>query len=154
MKARMVVLTLGLFLAGVAVAFADDAKMGTWKLDEAKSKIGAGAPKNHTVVYATEGDNMKVTVDGTDADGKPTHNEWTGKFDGKDYPVTGDAMSDTRSYKQVDPNTLELTVKKDGKVIVTCRIVVSADGKTRTVTTRGTNAKGEKITSKAVYTKE
>jgi len=36
---------------GVAVCFAADAFMGTWKLNEAKSKIGAGSPKNSTVVY-------------------------------------------------------------------------------------------------------
>ena len=55
-------------------------------------------------------------VDGTDAEGKPTHNEWTGKFDGKDYPLTGDPSADTRSYKVVNDNTTDLTNKKDGKV--------------------------------------
>ena len=39
----------------------------------------------------------KVTVDGTDSDGKPVHNEWTGKYDGKDYPVTGSSTNDTLS---------------------------------------------------------
>jgi hypothetical protein len=55
-----------------------------------------------TVVYEAVGDSIKATVDGVDAQGKPTHNEWTGKFDGKDYPVTGDPSSDTRSVKQID----------------------------------------------------
>ena len=128
--------------------------MGTWKLNEAKSKFAPGAPKNTTVVYAAAGDSIKVTVDGTDADGKATHNEWTGKFDGKDYPLTGDPTSDMRSYKQVDDRTLELTNKKNGKVTVTGKIVVSADGKTRTVTTSGTNAKGEKVENTAVYDKQ
>ena len=86
--------------------------MGTWKLNEAKSKFAPGVPKNHTVVYETAGDNVKVTVDGTDKDGKSTHNEWTGKFDGKDYPVTGDPTSDMRSYKKVGDRVLKLTVKK------------------------------------------
>ena len=45
--------------------------------------------------YEAVGDNVKVTVDGTDGEGKPTHNEWTGTFDGKDYPLTGDPASDT-----------------------------------------------------------
>jgi hypothetical protein len=58
---------------------------------------------------------VKVTVDGTDKDGNPTHNEWTGKFDGNDYPVTGDPNSDARSLKKIDDRTLELTVKKGGK---------------------------------------
>src|SRR5258705_3388356 len=111
MKARATVLTLALCFVGVAVCFAAAAFMGTWKLNEAKSKIGAGAPKNTTVVYEAAGDSVKVTVEGTDPEGKPAHNEWTGKFDGKDYPVTGDPNQDARSYKKVDDRTLLLTVK-------------------------------------------
>src|SRR2546427_9415773 len=83
MSARAIVLTVVLCFVGVAVCIADDANMGTWKLNEAKSKLGPGAPKNNTVVYEAAGDNVKVTVEGTDIDGKSTHNEWTGKFDGK-----------------------------------------------------------------------
>lgn len=128
--------------------------MGTWKLNEAKSKFAPGTGKNHTVVYAAAGDSVKITVDGTDANGKATHSEWTGKFDGKDYPVTGDSAADTRSYKSVDDRTLEFTVKKDGKVTVNGRVVVAADGKTRTVTTSGTSAKGEKFENVAVFDKQ
>ena len=52
MKARTVLLTLVLcFLAGAA-CFASDIQVGTWKLNEAKSKIAAGTPKNSTVVYS------------------------------------------------------------------------------------------------------
>ena len=154
MKVRSMVLILALCFVGVAVCFADDAHMGTWKLNEAKSKLGPGAPKNNTVVYAAAGYNVKVTVDGTDSDGKPTHNEWTGKFDGKDYPVTGDPNSDARSYEKIDDRTLGLTVKKGGNITTTGRIVVSADGKSRTVTTSGTDATGKKISSTAVYDKQ
>jgi hypothetical protein len=154
MKARTIALTLVLCFVAVAVGFASNPNMGTWKLNEAKSKLGPGAPKNNTVVEEAAGDNVKVTVDGTDSTGKPTHNEWTGKFDGKDYPVTGDPNSDTRSIKKVDERTLEITVKKYGKVTVSRRIVVSADGKSRTVTTSGTDLKGNKVTSTAVYDKQ
>jgi hypothetical protein len=153
MKTRTMVVTLALSLAAAAVCLASP-HMGTWKLNEGKSKFAPGMPKNKTVVYEAAGDNVKVTVDGTDADGKSTHNEWTGKFDGKDYPVTGDPSSDMRSYKKVDDRTMELTVKKDGKVTVSGRIVVSADGKTRTVTTSGTDAKGKKGKNAAVYDKQ
>jgi hypothetical protein len=129
-------------------------QMGTWKLNEAKSKIAAGMGKNNTVVYAAAGDDMKVTVDGTDAEGKPSHNEWTGKFDGKDYPVTGDRSADMRAYKMVDDNTLHVTNKKDGKVTLTGKIVVAADGKSRILTLHGTDAKGEEVKSMAAYDKE
>ena len=131
MKARATVVTLALCLVGVAACFAADSFMGTWKLNEAKSKIGAGSPKNTTVVYEAAGDDVKVTVDGTDGDGKPVHSEWTGKYDGKDYPVTGDSSTDTRSYKKVNDHTLMFTNKKGEKVTISGRAVVSATTKSR-----------------------
>jgi hypothetical protein len=152
MKTRPILLTLALCFV-TALAFASP-MMGTWKLNEAKSKIPAGAPKNNAVVYAAAGDSVKVTVDGVDSAGKPTHNEWTGKFDGKDYPLTGDPMSDTRSYKKIDDRTTELTNKKGGKVTLTGKIVISADGKSRTVTVSGTDPMGMKVEMTAVYDKE
>src|SRR5258708_36286698 len=118
MNAKTIVLTLALCFVAAVVCFASDLHMGTWKLNEAKSKLAPGAGKNNTVVYEAAGDNVKVTVDGVDRDGKPTHNEWTGKFDGKDYPVTGDPTSDMRSYKVVNDHTMDLTIKKGGKVTV------------------------------------
>jgi hypothetical protein len=154
MSTRSTALTLMLGSLAVAVCVAADPNMGTWKLNEAKSKLNPNGPRNHTVIYAPAGDSVKVTVDGTDPSGKPTHNEWTGKFDGKEYAVTGDATSDMRSYTRVDDHTLELTGKKGGQVTLTGRVVVSADGKTRTVTVNGTDAKGNKFTSTAVYDKQ
>jgi hypothetical protein len=129
--------------------------MGTWKLNEAKSKFTPGTAKNTLVIYkdAMLG-RVKITVDGIDAKGKPTHHEWTGNFDGKDYAVTGDPTSDMRVYTKVDEHTLSMTFKKGGKVTGTGRVVVSADGKSRTVTTNGTNAKGKKFTNVAVYDKQ
>ncbi len=153
MKAKKMMLTLALCVVAGTVCFAS-VQMGTWKLNEAKSKLVPGAAKIHTVLYEAAGDNVKVTVDGTGSDGKPTHNEWTGKFDGKDYPVTGDPTSDARSYKMVNERTLELTVKKDGKVTTTGRITVSADGKSRTVSTSGTDSKGKKFKGTAVYDRQ
>ena len=154
MKAKLVVMMLALCIAGVAVCFARSSMMGTWKLNEAKSKFGAGATKNSTVIYEAAGDSVKVTVEGTDTTGATTHSDWTGKFDGKDYPVTGDPTSDARSYKTIDDHTLELTVKKGGKVTITGRIVTSADGKTRTLTVSRTDAAGKKVESTAVYDKQ
>ena len=154
MKTRTILASLAVFLGASALGFADDANMGTWKLNEAKSKISTGAPKNSTVAYTAAGDKVKVTVDGVDAEGKPVHHEWTGQFDGKDYPVSGDPTSDVRSYKKVDDHTLEFTAKKGGKVTLSGKVVVSADGKSRTVTTSGTDAKGAKTSTTAVYDKQ
>ena len=154
MKRIVILITFAALCFGVAVAQADNPQMGTWKLNEAKSKFGPGANKNHTVVYEAAGDSTKVTVDGTDGEGNPTHNEWTGKFDGKFYAVTGDPTSDTRSYRKIGSRTLTLIAKKGAKVTLTGRVVVSVDGKTRTVTTTGTNAKGKRVTNTAVYDKQ
>ena len=153
MKTRSIGLTVALCFLAAAACFASDAQMGTWKLNEAKSKLARGMGKNKNVVYAAAGDKVKVTVDGTDSAGKPAHNQRTGKFDGKDYPVTGDPTSDSRSYKKVNDHTLDLTVKKGGKITSTGRIVVAADGKTRTITTSGTDAKGKKFKSTGIYDK-
>jgi len=150
MKTGTMRLIFALCFLGATLCFADDPQMGTWKLNETKSKFAPGVPKNHTVVYEAVGDNVKITVDGTDKEGKPTHSEWTGKFDGKDYPVTGDPTSDMRSYTKVGDRVLQLTVKKDGKVTVAGRVVVSPDGKTRMVTATEAGA----FRAKAIYDKQ
>jgi hypothetical protein len=155
MKIRTVLVCLVALFAGLSLALAADANMGTWKLDEAKSTFAPGGTKNSMVVYSpAAGDMVKVTVDGVDKDGKAMHNEWTGKFDGKDYPVTGEPNYDTRSYTKVDAHTMDMTVKKAGKVIGTGRIVVAADGKTRTVTTKSTDPANASLNFTATYVKQ
>jgi endonuclease YncB( thermonuclease family) len=154
MKARMFLLTVALCFAGTALSLAQSPQMGTWKLNEAKSKTPAGFVKNSTVIYAADGDKVKVTTDGTDRDGKPQHTEWTGKLDGKDYPLTGDSSGDSRSYKMIDEHNLDLTNKKAGKVTTTGHVVVSADGKTRTLHLTGTDSSGKKVSSVSMYDKQ
>lgn len=154
MKVQTVGLTLALCFFAGAACFAADPNIGTWKLNEAKSKTAPGMAKLTAVVYEAVGDQVKCTVDGTDADGKPIHNEWTGKFDGKDYAVTGDPKSDLRSYKKIDSHTLDFTVKKGDKTIATVRIVVAADGKSRTVTASGTDEHGKTFKNTSVYDKQ
>ena len=154
MKVRKMLLALAALFAAAVVCFAADPNIGTWKLNDAKSKISPGAGKNTNVVVAAAGDSLKVTVNGIGPEGKPTHNEWTGKFDGKDYPITGDPASDMRSYKAVNDHTQDLTEKKGGKPTNTGRIVVSADGKTRTVTASRTDPDGKKVSFTYVYDKQ
>jgi hypothetical protein len=154
MKVRLIVAAVALLFSWAVVCVADSPQMGTWKLNEAKSKFSKGAPKNNTVVYEAAGNDIKVTVDGVDGEGNSTHNEWTGKFNGRFYAVTGDPASDMRAYRRINSRTLALTVKKGGKVTVTGRIVVSANGRTRTVTTSGRDSKGRRISTTAVYDKQ
>jgi hypothetical protein len=132
MRTRTIAWTLALCFLAAAVCFASP-HMGTWKLNEAKSKVAPGTTKNHTVIYEAAGDDVKII--------------------GKDYPVTGDPTSDARSYTVVDDNTLDFTIKKEGKVTITGQVVVSADGKTRSVTVNGMDAQGKKYSSTSVYDK-
>lgn len=156
MKLKAVLFAFALIFASAVVASAQDPNIGTWKLNEAKSRFAKGATKNHTVVYESAGDldTTKVIVDGTAADGSSIHSEWTGKFNGVYYPVTGDANSDSRMYSRVNKNTLSITAKKDGKVTMTGTITLSRNGTGRTVTTSGLNAQGKWIRNTAVYDKQ
>lgn len=154
MKLRTILLTLALGFAAAASTFACDPNLGTWKLREAKSRFSATAAKNLTVTYAADGSNIKITADATEPQGQLTHSAWMGRFDGKDYPVVGDPALTTRSYKKIDDHTAEFTEKKDGKVTIRGRIVVSADGKSRTVTGIGADANGRKVKYTAVYDRE
>ena len=154
MKIRTIALTLAFCFLGAAACLAADPQMGTWKLNESKSKITPGTLKNTHVVYSSMFGEVKIKSDGIDANGKPIHVEWSGKFDGKDYPVNGDPNSDARSYMKVNERTLTTSNKKNGKVTVTGQIVVSPDGKGRTVTLTGTAPKGKKFKNVAVYDKQ
>jgi hypothetical protein len=153
MKIRIAVMAVALSFVAATACFAANAQLGTWKFNEAKSKIPAGMGKNTTVVYAEQKDKIKVTVDGVDKDGKPTHSVWVGKFDGKAYPVKGNLPYNSVAYKMVNDRTNDITTMKDGKTVWSGRITVSADGKSRTVTINGTGADGKKFKGKAVYDK-
>ena len=153
MRTKTISLSAILSIAAAAICFASNPTMGTWKLNESKSTFGDGAGKTTMVVWAKTGHESKCTVDGTDADGKKTHSVWAGKLDGKDYPITGDAQSDTRSFKLNGENTLDMVSKKNGKIVGEGTIVVAPDRKTRTVTSTITNAKGAKVTSTQFYDK-
>ena len=155
MKIKTLVSLLVVCLFALAVYAAENPNMGTWKLNEGKSKIPAGAGKNTTVVYSDAGDGMiKVTTDGVDGSGKAAHSEWTGKFDGKPYPVTGNDGADSRSYTAKGERTLDIANMKGGKTVASGKIEVAKDGKTRTVEIEGTSADGKKYKAKYEYDKQ
>ena len=153
MNTRIAVVAVALSLTATAACFAANPHMGTWKLNEAKSKMPAGMGKNTTVSYIEQKDKIKITVDGVDKNGKPTHSVWLGKFDGKAYPVKGNLPYNSVAYRVVNDRTNDITAMKDGKTIWNGRITVAADGKSRTVTLNGTGADGKKFKGTAVYDK-
>jgi hypothetical protein len=154
MKTRIAVMALAVSFMAAGACFAANPHLGTWKLNEAKSKLVPGMGKSTMVTYTEEKDKIKVTVEGVDKDGKPTHGVWVGKFDGKAYPAKGNMSWNSAAYKEVNDRTNEITTMKDGKTVWSGKIAVAADGKSRTVTINGTDEKGKKFSSKAVYDKE
>jgi hypothetical protein len=138
----------------LSLAAASDVNLGVWKLNEAKSQLIDGQPKATRIAYEVSGDSVKVITDGEDGAGKPTHNEWTGRYDGQDYPVTGDPGADTRALKQLDAHTVQFVAKKAGHDVATGIIVVSSDGKTSTVNMTQKLAPNIQGHSYAVYDRE
>ena len=153
MKNRIAVVAVALSFLATAACFAANPHMGTWKLNEAKSKLVPGMGKNTMVTYTEEKDKIKVAVEGVDKNGKPTHGVWVGKLDGKAYPTKGNLPYNSVAYKVVNDRTYDLTAMKDGKMVWSGKSTVSADGKSRTVTLNGTGADGKKFSGKAVYDK-
>lgn len=144
-----------MLLTATAAAFAANPLMGTWKLNEGKSKFPPGATKNTTVTYtAANGDMIKCAVDGVDKDGKPIHWTWVGKFDGKPYQLKGSPAFDTLTYKPVNERTNKTIATKAGKMVMTGTMTVAKDGKSRVVTLTGTGANGQKFTETTYYDKQ
>ncbi len=154
MRTRPVVLTLAMCLACLTLCSAQDWMIGSWKLNEANSKFIPGFAKNLTVVYSVAGDKIKCTIDGFDGQGKPLHTEWTGKFDGEYYPLSGDPKGEMRAYKKVNEREMQEVTEKDSNVTGMNRIVVFADGKSRSVITNLTDREGDKMTNVAIYDRQ
>jgi hypothetical protein len=157
MKTRSLVVTFVLCLFALTTSFAQDPNLGTWKLNEAKSNIPAGVGKNTTVVYSAAGNDINVTTDGVNAAGQPAHTEWTGKFDAKPYPVSGDPNVDYRAYKTKGNRTLLLANMKGDKTVSNGKIELAKDGKSRTLEMTyfaGDGKSKKKTHAKYVYDKQ
>jgi hypothetical protein len=140
-----------------AVALAADPFIGTWKLNTGKSKMDASPtpmPRSETLKNAAQGNGIKTTFEGIDAQGKEIHIESTGAWDGKDFPVKGDPGADMISLKKVDANTVVVVAKKAGKEAGTVRTTVSKDGKTMTTVVKGKHDKGKEWSYTQVWDKQ
>ena len=142
-------------LASAQPKSAPDPFLGTWVLNVAKSNYSPGPPpKEQTVLYEAAGEAVKVTSRTTDATGKMITTVYTAGFDGNDSPVTGNPDFDAISQKRVNPNTVEFTRKRAKKVVMTGTNVVSADGRTRTITLSGVDGLGRRVMSTIIYDKK
>jgi hypothetical protein len=137
---------------GPAAAQATDPLVGTWTLNVAKSTFSPGPGlKSGSVTFHAVPAGMHVMAEMMDAQGAAQKTEYTANYDGKDYPITGVAGVDTVSLKKIDATTGERTDKKGGKVVGTWQRKVSADGKTLTVTQKGTDAQGRAVNNVLVF---
>jgi hypothetical protein len=150
----VVSLLVGVVAMAGTLAVAGENWVGTWKLNAAKSKLAATGIRAATLKFEATPAGIKLTSDGTDAEGKPMHGGYTSKFDGKDVAWSGNPLADTASPKKIDDNNYENVWKQGGKATVTASVSVSADGKTLTVTQNGKDPKGVAVTSVAVYDKQ
>jgi hypothetical protein len=140
-------------VSGTALAQSTDPLIGNWKLNAGKSK-GTSLKGGSTKIEAV-GEGVKFTVEFVGADGTVSHFEFSGKFDGNDNPVTGNSpYGDVVALTRIDAKTTQITSKKGGKVTATSTVVVSDDGKTRTTTTKGTDAKGKPLDAVSFYEKQ
>jgi hypothetical protein len=144
-----------LALSSILVAQTDPT-LGTWRLNVAKSKYSPGpAAVSETRIYeVAPGGGVKATFNRVEAGGMKRTITYTAMYDGKDYPYMGSPDADMISLKRIDANTIEAVQKKNGKVSLTTRAVISPDGKTRTLTTTGTNAQEQKINNVLVFDRQ
>ncbi len=129
----------GLILLGAALAAqAPDPFAGTWQLDADNSTFDPGpGPTDRSMKFETTPNGLHHQTLSPTLFAGTNIIDYTAKFDGKDYEITGSGL-DTVSLKRIDAKTIERTGKESGKVSESCTMKISADGKTLTVTTKGT----------------
>ena len=147
-KAPLLLAVLGL----TGSLWAADLHVGTWKMNTEKSKFGGSQPLKSDIVKFEELENgIKLTSEFITADGITRHDEFTAKYDGKDYP----RPKGTISFIKIDAYTFDQVMKEDGKVVATAREVISKDGKTITRTIKWKDEKGQDLTTSiVVYEKQ
>ena len=137
-----------------AAAQAKDPFLGNWLLDSDHSTFVPGpAPEDRTMTLEEKDGALhhitrtrNLFLGGTD------DIEYTAKFDGKDYPITGTGL-DTVSLKRTGARTIERTGKVRGKATEGCTMEVSADGKVLTLTIKG-SYNGTDYSSKQIFTRQ
>jgi hypothetical protein len=153
MKGFCTAVVLAAAAGALVLAQAKNPLIGRWKLNVDKSK--APFKSGTTVIEAAGKDGVKFTVDLVGTDGTAHGWEFTAQFDGKEYPVTGwSPYGDRTALTRVDARTTRIRSTYQGKPTTYQTIVVSADGMTRTTTTKGTDKNGQPLNSISIYEKQ
>jgi hypothetical protein len=155
-RSHLLVAATILVISGPSPAQTQDPAVGTWVLNVAKSKYNSGPPpKSLTVTFKpSSAGGMTVVSESVDATGGTVRTEYTANYDGKDYPLKGVPIADVVSLKRIDARSSERTDKRSGRVVQTFARSVSPDGRTMTVTHKGTGADGKPFTNTLVLVKK
>ena len=94
------------------------------------TKVNRVSQNGLTVTYQGTSDGLKSS--------SSTGQGFDAKFDGKDYPITGDPGYSLISLRRIDDHTIESTVKRQDKVVRVVRRTVSSDGRTMAVVSNNT----------------
>jgi hypothetical protein len=160
---RLVAVLASSLLVTAIAAQAQDAWIGTWKLNVSKSKFSpeppGGVKSGMLKIEPVAGGSQRHTIDMVDSAGRTRHTERVAKFDGAEVPVNGTGTPApptpaTNSFRKLNDHSFEVTIKADGKVVETVQVVVAADGKTMTQTETGTTQEGQKFTGVSVWEKQ
>jgi len=141
-------------VASSAFAQPKDPWVGKWKLNMLKSLYTPGPLppiKSQIITHEAVPNGIRTIVETVDARGTIERQEITAMFDGKEHELKGAPMPATRVYRRIDDRTYEYVQRVNGRVTVTTRVEISPDGQTRTNTTTGTNAQGQKVHNVVVF---
>ena len=154
MKRSLAILALAA-LATTSTLLAANTSVGTWKYNAAKSKHTGPAPYRRVIrKHEPVPNGVKITRDATDTKGKTVHSELTATFDGKEYPDGSGNKDRNIALTRVDPNTVDITTKNNGMIVLKQRFVVSSNGKTLTLNEQGINEMGLPYRNEIVFDRQ
>ena len=155
MRITIVVMATALAQVTAPASSVPSVWFGTWKVNIAKSTYtGAPGYKRATYVIEPADDGLKAVYEMVLPRGGVTHFEWTGRFDGKDYPVQGIDEALTYAYTPRADGSYAIVAKVDTRVAASSEVRFAADGRTMITTTTATGPQGQRITTSTVYEKQ
>lgn len=143
-------------LAGTLEGQSQASWFGTWKFNPAKSLYNPGPPpfRNATLKIEPWQGDVRIALDMIRPRGGVTHLEWTGRFDGRDYPLQGvDDYVITNAYRRIDDRTYAIVQKVEGQGATTASMTLSPDGRTITIVTSGESAQSRPVAT-TVYDRQ
>ena len=113
---------------------------GEWTQDQSKSRLRQGLVLN-------------IEADGSDGIRFSGGYSFTGRLDGKQYDLHN-APNDTVQLTLTDPHTVDAVYRRDDQASQRDRWVISADGRTLTLVSKGTLQTGQHIAENLVFKKQ